>query len=98
MISLFNKLRSIFTTDDKPDPLKLVEEQLKIANGRIDLLEKKVVDYELILYDHHKTIASIASIQTNLLSELDRALKETAVKRSRSRSFTSSSKDDDFIN
>ena len=65
---------------------------------RVDLLEKKVADYEAILADHHKSIATLAFIQTNLLNEMDRAIKVATSKKGRTVNHATSSKGDDFIN
>jgi len=98
MIKLFNKLRSLFIDDEIKNKTDILESQLKQASDRISLLEKKIVDQDTLLVDHHKTIAAIAMIQSNLLTEMDRAVKNASLKRTKMTSHTTSSKDDDFIN
>lgn len=94
---MFNKLIDLFT--QKSDVEDVKEQEMKIVKARLDLLEKKVSDYEELLADHHKSIATIAFIQTNLLNEMDRAIKvASANKNRRSIQHTTSSKGDDFIN
>jgi len=95
---LFNKLRSLFIDDEIKNKTDALESQLKQASDRINLLEKKLVDQGTLLVDHHKTIAAIAMIQSNLLTEMDRAVKNASLKRTKTASHTTSSKDDDFIN
>jgi hypothetical protein len=96
---LFNLLKSIFTKDDTSNLVEELTKQLKETTGRVSLLEKKVSDYEQVLYEHHKTIAAIASIQANLLAEMERAIKTSGTKKTRTVfTHTSSSKGDDFIN
>lgn len=94
---MFDKLLDLFSqkNDSEEEKARL----FKLFKDRVDLLEKKVADYEAILTDHHKTIATIAFIQTNMLNEMDRAIKMASTnKRSRTIYHTTSSKDDDFIN
>jgi predicted nucleic acid-binding Zn-ribbon protein len=98
MMKLFNKLRSLFIDDEIKNKTDALESQLKQASDRINLLEKKLVDQGTLLVDHHKTIAAIAMIQSNLLTEMDRAVKNASLKRTKTTSHTTSSKDDDFIN
>ncbi len=98
MTTLFNKLRSLFIVDEIKNKTDALENQLKEAGDRISLLEKKLVDQDTLLIDHHKTIAAIAMIQSNLLSEMDRAVKNASLKRTKMTSHTTSSKGDDFIN
>lgn len=94
---MFHKLIDLFTQKNSTEQEK--DLQLKIIKDCVDLLEKKVADYEEILADHHKSIATIAFIQTNLLNEMDRAIKvATANKKGRTVYHTTSSKGDDFIN
>ncbi len=96
---MFNLLRSIFSKDDTQNLVEELTQQLKETKGRVSLLEQKIADYDQVLYEHHKTIAAIASIQANLLSEMDRAIKTASSKKTRSAfTHTSSSKGDDFIN
>ncbi len=95
---MFNKLRSLFIVDEIKNKTDALEHQLKEACGRISLLEKKLVDQNEILIDHHKTIAALAMIQTNLLAEMDRAAKNASLKRTKATTYTTSSKGDDFIN
>ena len=96
---MFNKLKTIFVKEDASNLVDELTNQLKETRERVSLLEKKVSDYEQILYEHHKTIAAIATIQTNLLSEMDRAIKTASTKKGRvSFTHTTSSKGDDFIN
>lgn len=96
---MFNLLKSIFAKDDTSNLVEELTQQLKETKGRVTLLEKKVTDYEQVLYEHHKTIAAIASIQANLLSEMERAIKTAGTKKTRAVfTHTSSSKGDDFIN
>lgn len=91
---MFNKLIELFTQKNDTE-----DQEMKIVKSRLDLLEKKVADYEALLADHHKAIATIAFIQTNLLNEMDRAIKvATANKGRRTVHHTTSSKGDDFIN
>lgn len=91
---MFNKLVELFT--QKND---IEDQEIKIIKSRLDLLEKKVADYEALLADHHKSIATIAFIQSNLLNEMDRAIKvATTSKNKRTVYHTTSSKGDDFIN
>ena len=95
--NVFHKLIDLFA--QKNDAGQEKDLQLKIIKERVDLLEKKVADYEAILADHHKSIATIAFIQTNLLNEMDRAIKvASSNKKGRSVYHTTSSKGDDFIN
>jgi len=98
MMKLFNKLRSLFIDDEIKNKTDSLENELKQASDRINLLEKKLVDQDTLLVDHHKTIAAIAMIQSNLLTEMDRAFKNASLKRTKTTSHTTSSKDDDFIN
>ena len=98
MTTLFNKLRSLFIVDEVKNKTDVLENQLKEASDRISLLEKKLVDQDTLLIDHHKTIAAIAMIQSNLLTEMDRAVKNATLKRTKMTSHTTSSKGDDFIN
>lgn len=98
MTTLFNKLRSLFIVDEIKNKTDELESQLKEAGDRISLLEKKLVDQDTLLIDHHKTIAAIAMIQSNLLTEMDRAVKNASLKRTKMTSHTTSSKGDDFIN
>lgn len=94
---MFHKLIDLFT--QKNDVEEEKDRQLKIVKERVDLLERKVADYEAILADHHKSIATIAFIQTNLLNEMDRAIKvASSSKKGRTVYHTTSSKGDDFIN
>lgn len=94
---MFHKLIDLFAQKNNAEDEK--DRQLKIVNQRVDLLEKKVADYEAILADHHKSIATLAFIQTNLLNEMDRAIKvSTSNKKGRTIYHTTSSKGDDFIN
>ena len=95
---MFNKLKSLFIDDDIKNATVVLDAQVKEAHERITQLEKQLADYDAILYEHHKTIASIAAIQTNLLSEMDRAIKNASLKKNRTLAYTTSSKDDDFIN
>lgn len=91
---MFNKLIDLFT--QKND---IEDQEMKIIKARLDLLEKKVSDYEALLADHHKSIATIAFIQTNLLNEMDRAIKVASGNKGRRTVLhTTSSKGDDFIN
>ena len=98
MTTLFNKLRSLFIVDEVKNKTDMLENQLKEASDRISLLERKLVDQDSILIDHHKTIAALAMIQTNLLAEMERAAKNASLKRTKMTSHTTSSKGDDFIN
>lgn len=93
---MFHKLIDIFAQKNNAEDEK--DRQLKIVNQRVDLLEKKVADYEAILADHHKSIATLAFIQTNLLNEMDRAIKVATSKKGRTVNHATSSKGDDFIN
>ena len=93
---MLHKIVALFEQKNDADDK---DQQLKIINARVDLLEKKVADYEALLADHHKTIATIAFIQSNLLNEMDRAIKSSSAgKRTRTVYHTTSSKGDDFIN
>jgi hypothetical protein len=94
---VFNKLLDLFAQKNDIDDVK--EQEMKIVKSRLDLLEKKVADYEELIADHHKTIATIAFIQSNLLNEMDRAIKVASTnKNKRTVYHTTSSKGDDFIN
>lgn len=94
---MFNKLLDLFA--QKSDAEDVKDQEMKLVKSRLDLLERKVADYEELLADHHKSIATIAFIQSNLLNEMDRAIKvATTNKNKRAVYHTTSSKGDDFIN
>ena len=92
---MFNKLKEIFNVKSELDECK---DQLKATQQKVELLEKKVSDCEAVLLDHHKTIAMIAVIQSNMLAEFERTLTSGAKVSKKMKVHVSSSKDDEFIN